>query len=248
MRTRSSLAALVVLSLSVATPVAAETGSGSGALSWDGRCVEIASNFSVPVAGVRPLVPDGFTLLGEDTGSAQLNVGIARCPRMVVDGAERPPAFAGFTAVWIEPYEGFGAQRYMLWLATSSRALHQGFRGLGLPSIHAQNMRMVTQPANAGVRAEGEVPRKGRRGGYGLVLDGSAAGLAPASADATYWHLGDRGLARLDFAVSFREATIGPAELRAEPGTNILGMTGSETTPGGALLADFDFEGDIELV
>ena len=202
----------------------------------------------MPVEGIRTLIPAEFTLLGEDTGTAQLNVGVAACPSMVVDGIERGPASPGSPPCGSSHTIGAGAQRSMLWLATSDRALHRGFRELGLRSIHGRNMRMVMKHMGGSIAAEGIVPSKGRRGGYELTLDSSPLTPAPAEVDAVYWHVGKRGLARLDFAVSFREAGTGPAEVRAEQGTIIRRIAGGEMLDGGALLADFTFKGDMQLL
>jgi hypothetical protein len=246
MRSRS-VAALAVLSMTILLPSSALAERGAASFTWSADCTELASGFSVPVENLAGYVPSGYRILGEESGSAMLNVGIGRCTDMVVDGKPAKDAFTGFVAVFIESPEG-GVARYFLWSSGTSKPVDRRLRSLGLPSIAPKVISLEIDRSSSTISAAGSVPRVGLdQGGYGISMSSVQTTPAPASLETSYWHDGPCGTVEATFSVTFADEPAGPATLRAEPGTVMAGLIGGEVIEGGALLARFDFDATFEL-
>lgn len=141
-RTVALLLALAVFSLPPAA-VADPTGPQSEtATATHERCHSALSFVEVPVEGVRPLVPDEYTVKSDNGATTYLNVDPFACEDVTLGNKTGPVRFAVVSAE-ICPRGGteadclFGVEQYLLFLVTDSEAYAEWLRaGTGLEVKH----------------------------------------------------------------------------------------------------------------
>ncbi|MBL8611144.1 MAG: hypothetical protein JNL38_27625 [Myxococcales bacterium] len=96
-------------------------------------CSEMASLTPVPVANVRDKVPAGYALANEAAGTTFIVVRIAHCSGMAIDGEADGAGTVAQVGVNLVSPDGTGdINNYTLWYYTTSRALFQKLKRVGI--------------------------------------------------------------------------------------------------------------------
>lgn len=216
-----------VVFVTLATSVSVAHGAGMQRV-WevDGTgCKAAMGLLEVSVQTLRNYVPRRFTPI---SGSAETG------PNVFVGGAEHcdvsrrngrtvaSPVFSS-PGVLIESPDGSpGPHYYMLWYVTTTRADRRLMSRLGVPGAVITGITQTLGAVGPAATLATHVPW----GARGYAVDGQAVATVPGPPQATFWHLGRRGLAKFVSVHEVESLRIGGGVVRSAPRSPLAAMAG----------------------
>ncbi len=154
------------------------------------NCSEFAGIGSVPRANALPLVPSGYTLVG-DSNSATLVVRVAHCESVSIDG--KPPKAAtvsqiGIGVTHMDPYADI--DNYTLWFSTDLGQLHGKLTSAGVHNDLDANLAFVVDTSGHTLSISSTPPHGPD---YQVNSDPTAPLLPPGMFAANWWADGTKG-------------------------------------------------------
>jgi hypothetical protein len=198
-------------------------------------CLEYVGQINVPYEEARALVPEEYTLLGDEESGAILSTRAVQCEGISVDGGEASPSILVQTGIGVESPDGTGfINTYLLWYTTNNRDLAKSLTVSGIPSHYVPHLEFIYTPdeGGAGGAFHVENPHPAQPA---YSIDGTLT--EPSASDpgvffvANWWQAGNHGEVLMQTVFPSLRIGGGSATLSTRQNSTLRVLMGGESVP-----------------